>query len=116
MLLAVPEPSRAVATVPLERLPAFKLVREAPEPEKVPAVAVPLHVAAAPLTVPVKVGEADNTTEPVPVEVVTPVPPLATGSVPVTPVDKGSPVALVRTTADGVPNACLLYTSPSPRD
>ena len=35
--------------------------------------------------------------------VVTPVPPLATGKVPVTPVVKGKPVALVRTAADGVP-------------
>lgn len=34
--------------------------------------------------VPVKVGDADNTTEPEPVEEVTPVPPLATASVPVT--------------------------------
>jgi len=33
--------------------------------------------------VPVKVGDADNTTEPEPVEEVTPVPPLATASVPV---------------------------------
>ena len=34
------------------------------------------------LTVPVNVGEADSTTDPLPVEVVTPVPPLATASVP----------------------------------
>ena len=33
------------------------------------------------------------------------VPPFATGSVPVTPVVKGNPVALVKTIADGVPNA-----------
>lgn len=33
--------------------------------------------------VPVKVGEADSTVEPVPVEVVTPVPPFATANVPV---------------------------------
>jgi hypothetical protein len=33
-----------------------------------------------------------------------PVPPLATGSVPVTPVVKGSPVALVKVPLDGVPN------------
>ena len=32
--------------------------------------------------VPVKVGDADNTVEPVPVEVVTPVPQLATANVP----------------------------------
>ena len=34
------------------------------------------------VTVPVKVGDADNTLLPVPVEVVTPVPPLATPNVP----------------------------------
>ncbi len=44
-----------------------------------------------------------STTFVVPVEVVTPVPPFATGSVPVTPVVSGSPVALVSTAADGVP-------------
>ena len=38
-----------------------------------------------------------------PVSVVAPVPPFATVSVPVTPVDSGSPVALVSVTADGVP-------------
>ena len=55
--------------------------------------------------VPVNVGEADSTVLPVPVDVVTPVPPLATGSVPVTPVVKGSPVTLVITPLAGVPNA-----------
>jgi len=53
--------------------------------------------------VPVKVGLADKTTLVVPVDAVTPVPPLATGSVPVTPVVIGKPVQLVRTPADGVP-------------
>ena len=38
------------------------------------------------------------------VNVVSPVPPFATGSVPVTPVVKGNPVALVRVTLVGVPN------------
>ena len=37
------------------------------------------------------------------VKLVCPVPPLVTGSVPVTPVDSGNPVALVKTAADGVP-------------
>ena len=36
---------------------------------------------------------------------VCPVPPLVIGSVPVTPVDKGSPVALVNVTDEGVPRA-----------
>lgn len=38
------------------------------------------------------------------------VPPLATGNVPVTPVVSGSPVPLVRTTADGVPSAGVVNT------
>jgi hypothetical protein len=51
-----------------------------------------------------KVGEVDKTTEPVPVEVVTPVPPFKTGRVPVTPVVKGKPVKLVATPEVGVPS------------
>jgi len=39
------------------------------------------------------------------VSVVAPVPPLATGSVPVTPVESGSPVALVNVPEEGVPRA-----------
>jgi hypothetical protein len=53
----------------------------------------------------VKDGLVDRTTDPVPVDVVTPVPPLATGKVPVTPVESGNPVALVNTPDAGVPNA-----------
>ena len=49
------------------------------------------------------VGLVDKTLFPEPVEVVTPVPPLATGSVPVTPVVKGKPVALVNVADVGVP-------------
>ena len=45
------------------------------------------------VTVPVKVGLADKTTLPVPVEVVVPVPPLATAKVPVTWARFTSPVA-----------------------
>lgn len=40
-----------------------------------------------------------------PVAVVSPVPPLATGKVPVTPVERGNPVALVSVADEGVPNA-----------
>ncbi|MBK8570432.1 MAG: hypothetical protein IPN81_11035, partial [Nitrosomonadales bacterium] len=40
---------------------------------------------------------------PLPVLVVTPVPPFATGKVPVTPVVSGKPVVFVSTPADGVP-------------
>ena len=49
------------------------------------------------------VGEVLKTFEPDPVDVVTPVPPFVTANVPVTPVDKGNPVALVNVTLVGVP-------------
>ena len=52
-----------------------------------------------------KVGLVDNTVFPVPVDEVTPVPPFATGRVPVTPVVNGKPVILVATPLAGVPNA-----------
>jgi hypothetical protein len=52
-----------------------------------------------------KVGEVDKTRFPLPVEDVTPVPPFATGKVPVTPVERGRPVVLVSTPEAGVPNA-----------
>jgi hypothetical protein len=55
-------------------------------------------------------GDVDRTAFPVPVDVVTPVPPLVTGSVPVTPVVRGSPVALVRVTAEGVPRFGVVRT------
>jgi hypothetical protein len=50
------------------------------------------------------VGLLERTVLPEPVEPVTPVPPLATGSVPVTPVVKGRPVALVSVPDVGVPS------------
>jgi len=50
------------------------------------------------------VGLVERTLLPEPVEPVTPVPPLATGSVPVTPVVKGKPVALVSVADVGVPS------------
>lgn len=65
---------------------------------KVPDVGVPKRGVT-------NVGLVDNTLLPEPVEVVTPVPPLVTPNVPVTPVDSGKPVALVNTAAVGVPNA-----------
>jgi hypothetical protein len=49
-----------------------------------------------------------NITELAPEDVVTPVPPLVTGSVPVTPVVSGRPVALVSVKETGVPNAVEL--------
>jgi hypothetical protein len=50
-----------------------------------------------------KVGEVASALAPLPVEVVTPVPPLATSNVPVTPVVKGKPVQLVSVPEVGVP-------------
>ena len=50
------------------------------------------------------VGDVESTTLPVPVLPVTPVPPLATGKVPVTPVVNGNPVQLVNVPDCGVPN------------
>lgn len=44
----------------------------------------------------ISVGDVESTTLPEPVEVPVPVPPLVTPSIPVTPVVKGRPVALVR--------------------
>jgi hypothetical protein len=70
-----------------------------------PAVISPLVLIVAAFKVPVKVGEADSTTSPEPVEVVTPVPPLATDKVPVVPATIGNPVQLVRVPELGVPNA-----------
>ena len=68
-------------------------------------IKLPLKVKLSAKILPVKVGDALNTTLPVPVEPVTPVPPLATGNVPVTPEDKGKPVAFVKVPEVGVPNA-----------
>jgi hypothetical protein len=51
------------------------------------------------------VGLVDKTVEPVPVDVVTPVPPFATGRTPVTPVVRGNPVKFVAVPEDGVPKA-----------
>jgi len=50
------------------------------------------------------VGLVASTTFPDPVEAVVPVPPLATGKVPVTPVVNGKPVALVNVPLAGVPS------------
>ena len=59
---------------------------------------------AAPRTGVTRVGDVDKTTATVPVLDVTPVPPFATGKVPVIPVVNGSPVRLVKTPEVGVPN------------
>lgn len=78
-------------------------------------VNTPVSVSAAPVIVPVKIGLIENTADPVPVSsvraairfaelgvarnVATPVPK------PETPLEMGSPVALVRVAADGVPKS-----------
>ena len=77
-------------------------------------VFVPL-VAVGTVGVPVSAGLAERTTLPVPVEVVTPVPPLATGKVPVTPVVRGKPVKLVAVPLEGVPNTPP-FTTDAPAD
>jgi hypothetical protein len=56
------------------------------------------------------VGEVERTLLPLPVELVTPVPPLATGRVPVTPEVSGKPVQLVSVPDDGVPKAGVTKT------
>ena len=56
------------------------------------------------VVVPVRVAVADSTVFPEPVELVTPVPPLATDNVPVVPAMIGSPVQEVRVPDDGVPS------------
>ena len=48
----------------------------------VPVILVPIRADGVPNAGVTRVGEVDNTTLPVPVDVVTPVPPLATGNVP----------------------------------
>jgi hypothetical protein len=53
-------------------------------PDAVPVILVPTKALGVPNAGVVKVGEVLRTTEPEPVDVVTPVPPLATGKVPVT--------------------------------
>ena len=64
-----------------------------------------LVAVATPNTGVTKVGDVLNTMATVPVDEVTPVPPLATGSVPVTPVVIGRPVQLVSVPLEGVPKA-----------
>lgn len=106
------------ADVPLPRMTllAVSVVRLVPPlaTGRVPVTPVvkgkPVKLVATPLVgVPkigvTNVGLVDNTLLPEPVLVVTPVPPLATGKVPVTPVVNVKPVALVKTKAVGVPRA-----------
>ena len=91
-----PEPTLVIVSGTAEPLVTVKLLAAVPEDTRLVAVAAP----SAGVT---KVGLLDSTTFVVPVDVVTPVPPFATGNVPVTPVVKGKPVALVKTRLVGVP-------------
>jgi hypothetical protein len=84
---------------------AFVVTFPAVSPEAVPVRFVATPDDGVPRAGVTRVGEVDKTTLPVPVDVVTPVPPFATGSVPVTPVVKGKPVRFVATPDAGVPNA-----------
>jgi hypothetical protein len=98
--------------VPLE-VKSWELIPAYDAPAAAEVQVVPLEVRRLPL-----VPGATNDTAEVPlpkmtllaVSVVAPVPPLATGSVPVTPVVRGRPVALVRVPEDGVPKAPPLRT------
>jgi hypothetical protein len=90
-------------------VPLFKLVTGrlpvTPVDKGSPVAFVSVAEAGVPKVGVTNVGLVDNTLLPEPVEVVTPVPPLATGSVPVTPVLRGKPVAFVSVAEAGVPNA-----------
>ena len=103
----LPLPVLVVTPVPpfaTGKIPVTPVVRGRP----VKFVAVPL--VGVPNIGVTKVGLVDNTAFPLPVLVVTPVPPLATGSVPVTPVVSGKPVVFVSTPADGVPRLGVTST------
>ena len=88
-------------------------------PDKLVAkVVVPVAVKFAAVSVPVSVGDADNTVLPVPVEVVTPVPPFATGSVPDTCVVKLTPESVPPKVKEPelvtVPDKVIPFTVPVP--
>jgi hypothetical protein len=92
VLVVTPVPPLATGSVPVTPVVKGSPVQEVNVPDVgVPKTGVP------------SVGEVDNTTLPVPVDVVTPVPPLSTGSVPVTPVVSGRPVQEVNVPEVGVP-------------
>jgi hypothetical protein len=91
--VVTPVPPLATGSVPVTPVVSGRPVQLVSVPEVgVPKIGV------------TRVGEVERTFEPDPVDVVTPVPPLATGNVPVTPVVSGKPVQLVSVPEDGVPN------------
>ena len=94
-----PVPPLATGSVPVTPVVSGKPVRFVATPDDgVPRAGV------------TKVGEFDRTLFPEPVDVVTPVPPFATGNVPVTPVVSGNPVPLVSVTEAGVPSVGVVRT------
>jgi len=88
---------------PVPPLPTGK-VPDTPVAKGKPVQLVRLPEAGVPRAGVTRVGDVERTLSPLPVDVVTPVPPLPTGKVPETPVAKGKPVQLVRILpAAGVP-------------
>ena len=100
-------PAALVALVALVAVAALPPMLRA---AAVPVMFVPTKADGVPRAGDTKVGLSDSTTLPVPVEVVAPVPPFATGSVPVTPEVSGRPVTLVITPLAGVPSAGVTST------
>ena len=101
---------KTVATVPVEDVTPVPPLATGKVPVTPVVIGRPVQLvntpeAGVPRAGVTRVGEVLKTVLPVPVEVVTPVPPLATGRVPVTPVVSGNPVAFVNTPEAGVPNA-----------
>ena len=89
----------------------------------VPLVIATLVAVATPKLGVTNVGELERTLLPEPVDVVTPVPPFATGKIPETPDVSGNPIAFDKTTEDGIPKAgvtkvgeLLRTTDPLPVD
>jgi hypothetical protein len=128
LVTATPEPAVMVALVsvlpvvlPIRICPSVKVVWPVPPrlTGRVPVTPVlsgrPVAlVSVAKLGTPmlgvVSTGEVERTLLPEPVDDVTPVPPLATGRVPDTPVVSGRPVALVSVANDGTPMLGVVST------
>lgn len=95
-----PVPVAVVVPVPPLRIGSIPVT---PVDKGNPVKLVAMPDAGVPRTGVTSVGELDRTTLPVPVELVTPVPPFTAGSTPVTPVLNGNPVKFVATPDAGVP-------------
>ena len=105
-------PPLTLVTPPLAAVVAVAALPPMLKPAAVPVMFVPTKTEGVPSAGVTKVGLFDRTTLPVPVEAVTPVPPFATGKVPVTPVVSGRPVTLVITPLAGVPSAGVTKVGP----